>query len=118
MMPFGLTNAPAAFMDLITRVFKPYLNKFIIVFIDDILVYSKSKEEYEEHLRTILTILRTEQLYVKFSKSEFLLDKISFLGHVLSTEGVYVDPSKIAVIINWKPPRNVTEIRSFLGLAG
>ena len=98
-------------------VFKPYLNKFVIVFIDNILVYSKLREEHEEHLKMILEILRTKQLYMKFSKCEFWLDKITFLGHVISAEGVYVDFSKIAVIINWEPPRNVTEIRSFLGLA-
>ena len=117
-MPFGLTNAPAAFMDLMNRVFRPYLDKFVIVFIDDILVYSKSSEEHEEHLRIVLSVLRNEQLYAKFSKCEFWLDRVIFLGHVISTEGVCVDPSKIVAIVNWKPPRNVTEVRSFLGLAG
>ena len=117
-MPFGLTNAPAAFMDLINRVFSPYLDKFVIVFIDDILVYSGSPEEHAEHLRTVLQILRERQLYAKFSKFQFWLDKVAFLGHVISAEGVSVDPQKIEAIVNWKPPTNVAEVRSFLGLAG
>ena len=117
-MPFGLTNAPAPFMDLMNQVFRPYLDSFVIVFIDDILVYSKSREEHEEHLRTILAILRTKQLYVKFSKYEFWLDKIAFLRYVISAEGVYMDPSKIAAIVNWEPPINIMETRSFLGLVG
>ena len=86
MMPFGLMNAPAAFMDLMNRVFKPYLDRFIIVFIDDILVYSKSSLEHEEHLRIVLSTLRDKQLYAKFSKCEFWLDRIIFLGHVISAE--------------------------------
>ena len=117
-MPFGLTNAPAAFMDLMNRVFRPYLDRFVIVFIDDILVYSKSSLEHEEHLRIVLSTLRDKQLYAKFSKCEFWLDRVIFLGHVISAEGVYVDPNKIAAIVNWEPPRSVTEVRSFLGLAG
>ena len=117
-MPFGLTNTPAAFMDLMNHVFKPYLDKFVIIFIDDILVYSKSKEEYEEHLKMILGILRAKQLYVKFSKCEFWLNKVAFLGHVILAEGVYMDPSKITGVVNWELPRNITEIRSFLGLVG
>ena len=90
-MPFGLTNAPAAFMDLMNRVFSLYLNKFVIVFIDDILVYSGSPEEHEEHLRTVLQILRERQLYAKFSMCQFWLDKVAFLGHVISAEGISVD---------------------------
>ena len=117
-MPFGLTNAPAAFMDLMNRVFSPYLDKFVIVFIDDILVYSGSPEEHAEHLRTVLQILRERQLYAKFSKCQFWLDKVSFLGHVISAKGISVDPQKIEDIVNWKPPTNVSEVRSFLGLAG
>ena len=117
-MPFGLTNALAVFMDFMNRVFRPYLDKFVIVFIDDILVYYKSKEEHEGHLRMVLEVLRTEQLYAKFSKCEFWLDKVMFLGHVISAEGVYVDPSKVAAIVNWEPPKDVTEVRSFLGLEG
>ena len=117
-MPFGLTNALAAFMDLMNSVFSPYLDKFVIVFIDDILVYSSSPEEHVEHLRTVLQILRERQLYAKFSKCQFWLDKVAFLGHVISAEGISVDPHKIEAIVNWNPPTNVSEVRSFLGLAG
>ena len=117
-MPSGLTNAPVAFMDLMNRVFSPYLDKFVIVFIDDILVYSGSPEEHAKHLRTVLQILRERQLYAKFSKCQFWLDKVAFLGHVISAEGISVDPQKIEAIVNWKPPTNVSEVRSFLGLAG
>ena len=117
-MPFGLTNAPAAFMDLMNRVFRNYQDKFVIVFIDDILVYSRSKEEHEEHLRTVLQTLRREQLFAKLSKCEFWLNRIVFLGHLISAEGVYVNPKKIEVVVKWEPPTNATKIRSFLGLAG
>ena len=117
-MPFGLTNAPAAFMDLMNRVFGPYLDKFVIFFIDDILVYSSSKEEHAEHLRIVLQTLREHQLYAKFIKCQFWLDRVAFLGHVVSAEGISVDPQKIEAIVDWKPPTNVTEVRSFLGLAG
>ena len=117
-MPFKLTNAPAAFMDLMNRVFSPYLDKFVIVFIDDILVYSGSPEEHAEHLRTVLQILRERQLYAKFSKCQFWLDKVAFLGHFILSEGISVDPQKIEAIVNWKPPTNVFEVRNFLGLAG
>ncbi|KAK5775591.1 hypothetical protein PVK06_043497 [Gossypium arboreum] len=117
-MPFGLTNAPAVFMDLMNRIFRPYLDRFVVVFIDDILVYSRDETEHAEHLRLVLQILRDRQLYAKFSKCEFWLREVSFLGHVVSASGIRVDPSKISAILNWKPPRNITEVRSFLGLAG
>ena len=117
-MPFRLTNAPAAFMDLMNRVFSSYLDKFVIVFIDDILVYSGSPEEHAEHLRTVLKILRERQLYSKFSKCQFWLDKVAFLGHVISAEGISVALQKIKAIVNWKPPRNVSKLHSFLGFAG
>ena len=117
-MPFGLTNAPAAFMDLMNRVFQPYLDRFVIIFIDDILVYSGSSEEHSEHLRIVLQTLRERQLYAKLSKCQFWLDRVAFLGHVISAEGVSVDPQKIEAVVNWKPPKNVSEVRSFLGLAG
>ena len=117
-MPFGLTNALAAFMDLMNQVFQPYLDRFVIIFIDDILVYSGSLEEHSEHLRIVLQTLRERQLYAKLSKCQFWLDRVAFLGHVISAEGVSVDPQKIEAVVNWKPPKNVSEVRSFLGLAG
>ena len=97
-MPFGLTNAPAAFMDLMNRVFHDYLNKFVVVFIDDILVYSKTATEHEEHLKAVLQRLREKKLYTKFKKYEFWLKSISFLGHVVSNQGIQVDPSKVPAI--------------------
>ncbi|BBH08978.1 transposable element gene [Prunus dulcis] len=115
-MPFGLTNAPAAFMDLINRVFRRYLDRFVIVFIDDILVYSKSQNAHMKHLDIVLKTLRRRQLYAKFSKCQFWLDRVSFLGHVISTKGIYVDPQKIEAVVNWPRLTSVTEIRSFLGL--
>jgi len=117
-MSFGLTNAPAFFMYMMNSVFMNELDKFVVVFIDDILVYSKNEEEHEDHLRTVLTRLREHQLYAKFSKCAFWLREVSFLGHVLSERGVAVDPSKVEDVLNWKQPETVTEIRSFLGLAG
>ncbi|KAM0975566.1 hypothetical protein ACFX13_018871 [Malus domestica] len=117
-MPFGLTNAPAAFMDLMNRLFRPYLDKFVIVFIDDILVYSKTREEHKTHLQIVLQTLLDNQLYAKKSKCAFWLSEVRFLGHVISGEGVSVDPSKIEAVLNWERPKNVFEIRSFLGLAG
>ncbi|XP_060209835.1 uncharacterized protein LOC132636820 [Lycium barbarum] len=117
-MPFGLTNAPAAFMDLMNRVFKPYLNQFVVVFIDDILIYSKNSEDHRKHLRIVLQTLQEKKLYAKLSKCEFWLSEVAFLGHIVSAEGVKVDPSKIQAIVEWKPPKSPTEVRSFLGLAG
>ena len=108
-MSFGLTNAPAAFMSLMNGDFKTYLNHFVIVFIDDILVYSKSKKEHEEHLRMVLEMLREKNLYAKFSKCEFWLDSVSFLGHVVYKDGVMVDPSKIEAVKSWVRSTNVTE---------
>ncbi|KAJ9561142.1 hypothetical protein OSB04_006302 [Centaurea solstitialis] len=116
-MPFGLTNAPAVFMDLMNRVCRPYLDKFVIVFIDDILIYSQSKEDHEHHLRLILELLKAEKLYAKFSKCEFWIREVHFLGHVVN-KGVHVDPAKIKAIKKWEAPKTPTEIRQFLGLAG
>ncbi|GJV34688.1 reverse transcriptase domain-containing protein [Tanacetum coccineum] len=115
-MPFGLTNAPAVFMDLMNRVCKLYLDKFVIVFIDDILIYSKTKEEHEDHLRLVLELLRGEKLFAKFSKCEFWLQEVHFLGHVINQEGIHVDPRKVEAVKNWKAPTSPTEVRLFLGL--
>ena len=117
-MSFGLTNAQAAFMDLMNRVFCPYLDKFDIVFIDDILVYSRSELEHERHLGLVLQTLRRHQLYAKFNKCEFWLSRVRFLGHVISADGIYVDPHKVEAVANWGQPTTVTKVRSFLGLAG
>ncbi|WVZ80274.1 hypothetical protein U9M48_027765, partial [Paspalum notatum var. saurae] len=117
-MSFGLTNAPAFFMYMMNSVFMNELDKFVVVFIDDILIYSKSEKEHEEHLKIVLTRLREHKLYAKFSKCAFWLKEVSFLGHILSEKGVAVDPSKVKDVLNWKQPETVTEIRSFLGLAG
>ena len=117
-MPFGLTNAPTAFMALLNKVFHAFLDRFVIVFIDDILIYSRSAEEHSNHLRTVFQILKEKQLYAKLSKCEFWLDHVVFLGHVVSGHGISVDPKKIEAITNWEPPKTVTEVRSFLGMAG
>jgi hypothetical protein len=117
-MSFDLTNAPAHFMCLMNSVFMPELDKFVVVFIDDILIYSENEEEHAEHLRIVLTRLREHQLYAKFSKCEFWLREVPFLGHVLSDGGIMVDPTKVQEVLNWKAPTSVHEVRSFLGLAG
>ncbi|GJW87343.1 putative reverse transcriptase domain-containing protein [Tanacetum coccineum] len=117
-MPFGLTNAPAVFMDLMNRVCKPYLDKFVIVFIDDILIYSRNEEEHANHLRIILELLRKEKLYAKFSKCDFWIHIVQFLGHLIDSQGLHVDPAKIEAVKNWTSPTTPTKVRQFLGLAG
>ncbi|TYK29096.1 DNA/RNA polymerases superfamily protein [Cucumis melo var. makuwa] len=117
-MPFGLTIAPAVFMDLMNRIFNQYLDQFVIVFIDDILVYSVDRESHEEHLRFVLQTLHDKQLYVKFSKCEFWLEQVVFFRHVVSAKGVSVDPQKVEAVVNWERPTSATKVRSFLGLAG
>ena len=117
MKPFGLTNAPVEFMDLMHRVFQLYLDRFVVVFVDDILIYSKWEEEHEDHLRIVLQSLRDHQLYAKFSKCEFWLTEVRFLGHVVSASGVSVDSEKVKAVMGWERPKSVFKIRSFLGLA-
>ena len=117
-MRFGLTNGLAPFMDLMNMVFHPYLDQFVVVFIDDILVCSNDAQEHEHHLKIVLKTLREKQLFSKLSKCDFWLKEVYFLGHIVSVKGIRVDPAKIEAILSWKPPRNVTEVRSFLGLAG
>lgn len=117
-MPFGLTNTPAVFMDLMNRIFREFLERFVVVFVDDILIYSHSEKEHEEHLRVVLELLRAYKLYAKFGKCDFWLEEVKFLGHVISREGVTVDSSKIEAVQDWAQPKNASEICSFLGLAG
>jgi hypothetical protein len=115
---FGLTNAPAFFMNLMNSVFMDYLDMFVVVFIDDILIYSPSKEEHAGHLRMVLQRLREHQLYAKLSKCEFWIDEVLFLGHIINKEGLAVDPKKVADIQNWKAPKDVRGIKSFIGMVG
>ncbi|KAL4385205.1 hypothetical protein GQ457_15G021460 [Hibiscus cannabinus] len=113
-MPSGLTNATVAFMDVMNRVFHEYLDQFVVVFIDDILVYSRTEEDHDRHLRLVLQTLLENQLYAKLSKCEFWIRKAVFLGHVVSFEGIRMDPKKVEAVVNWKQPKSVTEIHSFL----
>ena len=117
-MPFGLTNTPTTLMDLMHRIFQPYLDQFVIIFVDDILMYSQSEWEHEYHLRIVLQLLRDHQLYTKFSKCEFWLTEVRFLGHVVLASGVSVDLEKVEAVMSWERPKSVFEIRSFFGLAG
>jgi hypothetical protein len=118
LVPFGLTNAPATFMCLMNNVLSKFLDKFKLVFIDDRLIYSKNREEHEEHLRLVLQVLREHQLYAKLNKCDFFQKQIHYLGHVLSEEGVAIDPDKIMSIMEWPTPKDVSNIRSFMGLTG
>jgi hypothetical protein len=117
-MSFGLTNAPVYFMYLMNSVFMQELDKFVVVFIDDILIYSKNPEYHAKHLYVILQRLRDHHLYAKFSKCEFWLNTVKFLGHTISDDGISIDPSKVQEVMDWKSPTSVHQIRSFLGLAG
>jgi hypothetical protein len=117
-MSFGLTNAPTYFMYLMNKVFMEYLDKFVVVFINDILVYSRGEEEYEDHLRLALQKLRENRLYAKLSKCEFWMKQVAFSGHIVSKGGIFVDPSKVQDVLSWNAPTSVGDIRSFLGLAG
>ena len=116
-VPFGLTNAPATFMCLMNSVFRRYLDNFVLVFLDGILIYSKNEEDHEEHFRLTLQLLREHKLYAKLIKCDFYKDRIHYLGHIISVEGIYVDPEKIETIMNWPTPRHVSNVRSFMGLA-
>jgi hypothetical protein len=116
-MSFGLTNAPAYFMYLMNSVFMDYLDTFVVVFIDDILVYSQNEQEHEEHLRKVLQRLRDYQLYAKLSKCEFWISEVLFLGHIINQEGLVVDPKKVAAILDWKAPKDARGIKSFIGMA-
>ena len=109
-MPFGLTNAPAYFVDLMSRVFRDFLNKFVVVFVDDILIFSKNEEGHAQHLKAIMETLRTHQLKAKFSKCHFWREEVRFLGHIVSKEGLAVDPTKVVAVQDWKAPRNATEV--------
>jgi len=117
-MPFGVTNVPAIFMDYMNRIFHPFLDQFVVVFIDDILIYSKTLKEHEEHLKIVLQILKEKKLYAKFSKCEFWLEEVKFLGHVISNKGVLVDLTKVATGLQWEPQKIVTKIHNFLDLVG
>jgi hypothetical protein len=117
-MSFGLTNAPSFFMNLMNSVFMDYLDKFVVVFIDDILIYSQSEEEHVDHLKKVLQRLREHQLYAKLSKCEFWIDEVMFLGHIINKDGLAMDPKKVVDILNWKAPIDARGIKSFIGMAG
>jgi hypothetical protein len=116
-MSFGLTNAPATFSRLMNSIFMEYLDKFVVVYLDDILIYSKNEEEHAEHLRLVLEKLREHRLYAKFSKCEFWLPEVTYLGHVISGKGIAVNPERVRAVLDWTPPETVKQVRSFLGLA-
>ena len=116
-MPFGLTNALATFNCQMSDLFRTHLDDFVLVLFDDILIYSKTKKEHEEHLKIVLDILRKEKLYAKKSKCTFFIDKVAYLGYVVSQEGLSLDPKKVEAILNWPTPKNVPKVRSFMGLA-
>src|SRR3954462_3666777 len=116
-MSFSLTNAPATFSRMMNSIFMEYLDKFVVVYLDDILIYSKNEEDHAEHLRLVLMKLREHRLYAKFSKCEFWLPKVTYLGHVISAKGIAVNPERVQAVLDWTPPESVKQVRSFLGLA-
>lgn len=117
-MSFGVTNVPAIFMDHMNRIFRSFLNKFVVVFIDDILIYSRTREKHVEHIRTMLEVLRKKQLYAKLPTCEFWMKEVQFLRHVISTSGISVDLVKVQAVLQRERPKSATEIKSFVGLAG
>ena len=114
-MSFGLTNTPATFSRLMNSIFMEYLDKFVVVYLDDILIYSKNEKEHAEHLRLVLEKLREHRLYAKFSKCEFWLPEVTYLGHVISGKGIPVNPERVKAVLDWTPPETVKQVRSFLG---
>jgi hypothetical protein len=118
LMSFGLTNAPAAIIEAMNKMLHEFLDDFVVVFLDDILIYSKTEEEHERHLRLVLDALRKNQFYGKLKKCAFWLSEVAFLGHVINQHDIAVDPKNVAAVVDWKRPNSVSEIRSFLGLAG
>src|SRR3954462_4617787 len=116
-MSFGLTNAPATFLRLMNSIFMEYLEKFVVVYLNDSLIYSKNDEEHAEHLRLVLMKLREHRLYAKFSKCEFWLPEVTYLGHVISAKGIAVNLERVQAVLDWTPPESVKQVRSFLGLA-
>src|SRR4051812_36574706 len=114
---FGLPNAPATFSSMMNSIFMEYLDQFVVVYLDDILIYSKNEEEHAEHLRLVLMKHREHRLYAKFSKCEFWLPEVTYLGHVISAKGIAVNPERVEAVLDWTPPESVKQVRSFLGLA-
>ena len=112
-----ITNAPATFSRLMNLIFMEYLDKFVVVYLDDILIYSKNKEENAKHLRLVLMKLQEHRLYAKFSKCEFWLPEVTYLGHVISAKGIAINPERVQAVLDWTPPKSVKQVRSFLGLA-
>ena len=117
-IPFGLTNAPATFMNMMNNVVSKFLDKFVLVFIDDIIVYSKNGVEHEGHIRKVLETVKKHQLYTKLSKCDFYKKEVQYLGHVISEKGIAIDPAKIKAILEWPAPKDVHDIRYFVGLIG
>src|SRR5436305_14778648 len=115
-MPFGLTNAAATFLALVQDVLCPLLDQCLVIYIDDILIYSQNEQDHTQHLQQVLDLLRQHQLYRKISKCEFFKEAVEYLGHIISTNGIATDPKKVEVVKNWPPPKNLKELQSFLGL--